>query len=85
MKVQIKDGNLVISMPLEHIKCGLENHQYDPIKITDIKEMGKVYKKYITNETMNDGHTTVFEDMLDKIGNLAIENGEDGFDLIEGA
>lgn len=83
MKVIVKNKKLVIEMSLEHIKCGLENHPFDPIKVTNINKMGKFFKKAIENETVNDGHTTVFEDMLDKIGNIAIENGEDGFDLIK--
>lgn len=82
MKVQIKNGNLTITMPLTHIKSGLEG-AYDSIKVTNINKMGKVFKNYLLNETMNDGHTTVFEDMLDKIGNLAIENGEEGFEFVE--
>ena len=81
MKVKIEKEVLNISIPLGHIKAGLEGHPYDAVNIKDVKKMGKFFKNALLNETMNDGETTVFEDMLDKIGNIALESGEEWLEL----
>jgi len=81
MKVKIVNKKLCIEIPLEHIKSGLEGHPMDPIKITDLKKMGQFYERAMTDETLNDCVTTFFEEMLDKIGNEAVERGEEGFEI----